>query len=819
MSKCQRHSVQLLTARTVNDRRRRPLSPCRCVVVEQNRILPCAALDKRMRLKLENSNFPRRKGAKERNKRKQREEKAKDRSVDDQVYLVDEVTVPSNVYMDEIATMTVPPTLPAKTQPRDASQVARQTVSIRTVSSPPTAPLSTGAGATVFVGLAAPDVDSAATCRRRIPEVQAANGYGKQSSVKSVQNTQNQQQLHHGQQQYHQQQQAAHVVKIKINPDGDKNGRVISTVRLTLDENITHEAEQENGIACERSSKRDGGVVVSATNLVNEQRCGSVGAGDGCVRISVGSNAFERNNNNKDKRNRNDDSSEKEMVHRETSEPLNTSSPNNRSGSCFYYNSYPSQLNGMVMSSGQCSPSDTLDSGTCSDLDGTPPPLPKKKNASTVILASDQHNRTGSLTSSGAEVDSDDNESSISCDSLNGGELSDRIIDGGINGNGVEADRASLEFQEHSENDRLKNGVDRQKYRDMNDTIVSLNRLDLSNGQEERTNEETTPTASTPEVHSNSCSSRASPSVSPSPSGTSSLSKASSTPRIRSPDPNIEQNGRLSSPVVKECTYEERKQEQERLEQESVAGDIDTSINPLTGKKYVYEYDRFYKFHVNELKGNNKDTSRGVVLGDKDTDECFAGYKILEKEAIRSAKGTVRGVKNRVRAGIATFLQKPSSQAYIKKELGKVVVYTTTSGIVRKTFYNCKKVKQILRTHMVKYDELDLFGDAELQTELRDRLGSTVIQLPQLFIDGQHIGGFDTVERLNESGELREMLKPYQSEDACTVCLFCGGYQWQLCPVCNGSKRSVHRNDFTAEFVALKCAKCDVNGLIRCPHC
>lgn len=54
----------------------------------------------------------------------------------------------------------------------------------------------------------------------------------------------------------------------------------------------------------------------------------------------------------------------------------------------------------------------------------------------------------------------------------------------------------------------------------------------------------------------------------------------------------------------------------------------------------------------------------------------------------------------------------------------------------------------------------------------------------------------------------------FQSGDACTVCLFCGGYQWQLCPICNGSKRSVHRNDFTAEFVALKCAKCDVNGLI-----
>ncbi|OAD61388.1 hypothetical protein WN48_10090 [Eufriesea mexicana] len=539
--------------------------------------------------------------------------------------------------MDEIVTMTVPPTLPAKTQSRDGSQVARQTVSIRTVSSPPTAPLSTGAGATVFVGLAAPGADSSAACRRRIPEVQAANGYGKQSSVKSGQTTQNQHQQQYVQQQH--QQQAAHVVKIKINPDGDKNGRVISTVRLTLDENVGHEVEKENGIACERSSKRDGGVVVSATNLVNEQRCGSAGAGDGCVRISVGSNAFERNNNNnnKDKRNRNDDSPKEDMVHRETSEPMNTSSSNNRSSACFYYNSYPNQLNGMVISSGQCSPSDTLDSGTCSDLDGTPPPLPKKKNASTVILASDQHNRTGSLTSSGAEVDSDDNESNISCDSLNGGELSDRIVDG-----------------------------DRSKYREANDTILNLNRLDLSDDHDERTKEESTQVVSTPDVDSNSCSSRASPSVSPSPSGASSLSKASSTPRIRSPDPVTEQNIRLSSPVVKECTYEERKQEQERLEQESIAGDIDTSVNPLTGKKYVYEYDRFYKFHVNELKGNNKDTNRGVVLGDKDTDECFAGYKILEKEAIRSAKGTVRGVKNRVRAGIATFLQKPSSQRVVK---------------------------------------------------------------------------------------------------------------------------------------------------------
>lgn len=59
----------------------------------------------------------------------------------------------------------------------------------------------------------------------------------------------------------------------------------------------------------------------------------------------------------------------------------------------------------------------------------------------------------------------------------------------------------------------------------------------------------------------------------------------------------------------------------------------------------------------------------------------------------------------------------------------------------------------------------------------------------------------------------------FQCKDACAVCSYCGGFQRLLCPICHGSKRSVHRNEFTVEFVALKCAKCDVFGMIRCPHC
>ncbi|KAK6626339.1 hypothetical protein RUM43_006650 [Polyplax serrata] len=62
----------------------------------------------------------------------------------------------------------------------------------------------------------------------------------------------------------------------------------------------------------------------------------------------------------------------------------------------------------------------------------------------------------------------------------------------------------------------------------------------------------------------------------------------------------------------------------------------------------------------------------------------------------------------------------------------------------------------------------------------------------------------ETIERLNEMGELRTILKPYKSVDACSTCKVCGGYRLLPCSVCKGSKKSIHRNNFTAEFVSLK---------------
>lgn len=69
-----------------------------------------------------------------------------------------------------------------------------------------------------------------------------------------------------------------------------------------------------------------------------------------------------------------------------------------------------------------------------------------------------------------------------------------------------------------------------------------------------------------------------------------------------------------------------------------------------------------------------------------------------------------------------------------------MIVYTTSMGIVRKTFTDCANVKQILKTLLVKYEERDIFMSAAYQQEIRDRLQCDEIKVPQLFVDGQHIG-------------------------------------------------------------------------------
>lgn len=74
------------------------------------------------------------------------------------------------------------------------------------------------------------------------------------------------------------------------------------------------------------------------------------------------------------------------------------------------------------------------------------------------------------------------------------------------------------------------------------------------------------------------------------------------------------------------------------------------------------------------------------------------------------------------------------------KEKKKVIVYTTSMTVVRESADKCKAVRNMLQTHMVRYEEKDLFMSNENQKELLERLGTSAIEVPQVFADGIHIG-------------------------------------------------------------------------------
>ncbi|KAH8367850.1 hypothetical protein KR084_003574 [Drosophila pseudotakahashii] len=290
---------------------------------------------------------------------------------------------------------------------------------------------------------------------------------------------------------------------------------------------------------------------------------------------------------------------------------------------------------------------------------------------------------------------------------------------------------------------------------------------------------------------------------------------------------SLHSGGLLPTSLLRDIRLRERERDRE-------AGPLVTKID---GRPLQYEADGYYTFHVHEHENfrsfgasssSSAEYETTQAFGEEPQDEDFAGYRDVRTEGkhaanstIRSAKGTVRGVKNRVRNGVATFLQlqQPNVKNFMEKDLGKVVLYTTSMGIIRETYAKCANVKQILRTLLIKFEERDVFMSVEYQQEMRERMHNETIRVPQLFVEGQHIGDADTVERLNESGELRQLLKPYKSIATAYTCQTCGGYRLLPCPSCSGSKKSVHRNHFTAEFVALKCMNCDEVGLVKCPNC
>jgi glutaredoxin 3 len=69
----------------------------------------------------------------------------------------------------------------------------------------------------------------------------------------------------------------------------------------------------------------------------------------------------------------------------------------------------------------------------------------------------------------------------------------------------------------------------------------------------------------------------------------------------------------------------------------------------------------------------------------------------------------------------------------------------------------CYRAKQLLESKGVDYDEYELSWGSPRREEMIQRAGGRTT-VPQIFINGQHIGGCDDLHRLDREGKLEQYL-------------------------------------------------------------
>lgn len=70
----------------------------------------------------------------------------------------------------------------------------------------------------------------------------------------------------------------------------------------------------------------------------------------------------------------------------------------------------------------------------------------------------------------------------------------------------------------------------------------------------------------------------------------------------------------------------------------------------------------------------------------------------------------------------------------------------------------CWRAKKLLEERGVTYQEVDVMTDGKLRAEMRQRAGGRT-SVPQIFINGQHVGGCDELYALDRAGKLKPMLE------------------------------------------------------------
>ncbi len=68
----------------------------------------------------------------------------------------------------------------------------------------------------------------------------------------------------------------------------------------------------------------------------------------------------------------------------------------------------------------------------------------------------------------------------------------------------------------------------------------------------------------------------------------------------------------------------------------------------------------------------------------------------------------------------------------------------------------CKSAKHLLKQLNVPYEEIEISFSPQLQAEMKRRSQRTTV--PQIFINGEHIGGSDDLYREQRNGNLKRLL-------------------------------------------------------------
>ena len=82
--------------------------------------------------------------------------------------------------------------------------------------------------------------------------------------------------------------------------------------------------------------------------------------------------------------------------------------------------------------------------------------------------------------------------------------------------------------------------------------------------------------------------------------------------------------------------------------------------------------------------------------------------------------------------------------------MAKIEIYTTPfCGY-------CARAKGLLDRKGAAYEEMDVMMDEKKRAEMRERSKRSTV--PQIFINGQHIGGSDELAELEQAGKLDALL-------------------------------------------------------------